>query len=238
LTLTYLQVISKLALGITNAGLGSMEDAFLCIVPPLSLNQKLPVDAAVNHILRGLEDDERVRNWEKCTQVYRELLDFVGRFPSTSSSFFIIRAAVATIEYLWRMTETCRLYRLYHDDDQEARMLEDHGSELGQAFSRLLSTNPDIKVHLRAIYKLQKRWNDYQTFLDSAEPEKTPKSEGPGDLCRPLKDTGYFSRLHEDICCNSTLSLTQGDPENNDCDCLGWTPLHYAVLTRNKENVE
>ncbi|KAI5806865.1 hypothetical protein BZA77DRAFT_367597 [Pyronema omphalodes] len=81
------EVLSKLASGISNTGLGSPRDALLCIIPPLSIADKLPVYTAVDEVVRCLEGDENVGNWRKCTEVYLDLLGFVNRFPSCSSFF-------------------------------------------------------------------------------------------------------------------------------------------------------
>jgi hypothetical protein len=301
LTLKCLQVIRKLAFGISNTGLGSVEDAFLCIIPPLSVTHKLPVDAAVHQVVRSLEGDENVRNWRKCTEAYLKLLSFVNRFPSTSR-FFIIRTAVATIVYLRRMTDTRQIYK----NTDHGTELTDQLSKLQTSFSKLLRMNPDIKCHLWTTFTLQNRWNDYQPFMDDAEPDKAAKMQNREDLCNHLKDTGHFSHLYEKICrdesckaarmqirealCNhlkdtghfsylhekicrdesckaakmqiredlynhlkdtghfshlhekicrdESCKPAQGHPENNEEDCLGWTPLHYAVLMKNQRNVE
>ncbi|KAI5809186.1 hypothetical protein BZA77DRAFT_348057 [Pyronema omphalodes] len=63
------EVIRKLASGISNTGLGSVDDGLLCIIPPLSAHDKLPSYAAVNEVVQILERNGR--DWEKYFPTHR-----------------------------------------------------------------------------------------------------------------------------------------------------------------------
>ncbi|KAI5809194.1 hypothetical protein BZA77DRAFT_364287 [Pyronema omphalodes] len=63
------EVIRKLASGISNTGLGSVDDGLLCIIPPLSAHDKLPSYAAVDEVVQILERNGR--DWGKYFPTHR-----------------------------------------------------------------------------------------------------------------------------------------------------------------------
>ncbi|KAI5815819.1 hypothetical protein BZA77DRAFT_73218 [Pyronema omphalodes] len=227
------EVIQNLANGISDTGLASKNDAFLCIIPPLSIHDKLPSYAAVDEVVQSLERDGH--DLGKCTEAYHELLSFVNQTPLISRAF-ITRTAVATIVHLRRMEDMLQIYRNANLDTELAGQF----SKLQSSFSQLLRKNPNIQEYLTATFKLQDRWKDYQSFMGDAAPVAAAvlPEENLENLYDCLKDTGHFSHLHESICRNNICKPTNGDPVNNEGDCAGWTPLHYAVLRENKGNVE
>ena len=76
-TLLSLRFKNKTLTGIVNAiqqtGLGSLQDIYMCIIPPLSRFQKLPVMAAVDFVRQRTREYELHGRWEALVPLYIRL---------------------------------------------------------------------------------------------------------------------------------------------------------------------
>jgi hypothetical protein len=93
-------VLSRVARAVQKSGLGSLEDVYLCIIPPLSLSNKLPVAAAVDSVLQTIKDREANSSLEELSAIHLELLRFGTRFGANENGmlcpFGIKAVAVVT----------------------------------------------------------------------------------------------------------------------------------------------
>jgi len=155
-------VVAEIALGVQNAGLArSLEEVYICIIPPLSLQHKLPVGAAVDHVLCKLEQYEDVLNWKKSTDTYLELLKLANHFDSASCPFGL-KATVAITEYLRRLVNTMELYPKEGLNFKELEVqVESVRSTLKEQVSE------QIMASMRSLYEYQGRGEGYHKLLDT-----------------------------------------------------------------------
>jgi len=209
-------VVAKLALGVQNAGLvRSLEEAYISIIPPLSLQNKLPVDAAVDLVLHDLEPYEDAQNWQKSTGIYLELLEAANQFGSACP--FALKAAVATVEYLRRLVNTEEFYPKEHSEFEG--QVESVRSALKEKVSH------QIKASMRSLWEHQGRGEEYHKLLDTMG--ETGAKEAP------MAPSVGFSELHKKICTGDVWKPEEFKRYVNEQDVLGWSPLHYAVFRNN-----
>lgn len=233
-------VVSTLALAIQNAGLGTMEEALLCIIPPLSIAHRLPLGAAVDLVLRSMEEDENILNWERSAEVYEELLRFGYRFHSPSC-LFTVRAAAASVECLKRMRNAAELYH-ENRQDSDAKLLFNAQKSLSDALEKLIRKN--VKALLHTLYRRQKRAKEYRWFM--RQKAGTPGTESttarPQSLLPPDNSASEISSADsrrvsfgspkamrpESPSESETGHLPIGDQSSKD---LGYSPLHNYVIS-------
>jgi len=163
-------MVANMALGIQNAGLAkSLEEAYLCIIPSLSLQYKLPVGAAVDLVLRNVEQYECVLNWKKSTGIYLELLR-VAKFGSASCPF-ALKAAVAVVEYLNRIANH---KNLYSKEDPDLETMERHVESVRKRWTDLVSD--EVKASICLLYQRQHRLRHYANLLNYADDSKAKKN--------------------------------------------------------------
>jgi len=235
-------VVSTLALAIESTGLGTLEEALLCIIPPFSMGHRLPAGAAVDLVLRSMEKDENVLNWERSEEVYNELLNFGTLFHSPSC-LFTVRAAAAAVECLKRMSNA---KELYSEDPKgpNAQLLDQAMKNLSKGLTDLISNS--VKKVLRELYKRQRRTDEYEWFmqLGTEDPESLastdkhtpdPLDKTPYTIQEMTKELG-FSPMHNHIVNGTTFSADLPKRDVFARDILGWTPLHYAVMYTENHN--
>ena len=225
-------VITKMALGLQNAGLTkSLEEAYLCLIPPLSLQYKLPSGAAVDTMLRNLQRFESDFNWEKSTEAYLDLIEVAKQF-GVASCPFALKAAIAVVEYLKRVANNSNLH---FEEKPDLKELE---RQVRESLEKLISD--EVRKSLRLLYIRQERWGEYETLLSR-------RQSGRRDEHQRLLDSAYnadtkdvpiaayvgFSKLHQKICAGEEWDKEEGRRYKDEQDVAGWSPLHYAIC-RNK----
>ncbi|KAI5815823.1 hypothetical protein BZA77DRAFT_247928, partial [Pyronema omphalodes] len=93
---------SKLASRIKDTGLGSLEDAFLCIIPPLSIHDKLPSYAAVDEVagFTSLHLAAKCPNFSICTMLLEKGADVNHKFPENGETVLHFAVQVLPTRYL------------------------------------------------------------------------------------------------------------------------------------------
>ncbi|XWW92918.1 hypothetical protein V2A60_000845 [Cordyceps javanica] len=78
--------LSNMALDIESTGLGSLEEVYFSIIPPLSAKQKLPqVQAIIELVREHTKQYEEQQQWHDATMKYRWLGQLAKTFPVTSA---------------------------------------------------------------------------------------------------------------------------------------------------------
>lgn len=85
--------LNGLVRDIQRAGVGTLEEASLFVIPALSCNGKLPSERVVELIQQRTRDNETNRLFEESIQVYSELLEFAKEGVSDR----VLYKAVATV---------------------------------------------------------------------------------------------------------------------------------------------
>lgn len=231
-------VISQIALGIQNAGLaGSLEEAYICIIPPLSLHQKLPVGAVVDMILKNIEKYETVHDWAKCAESYGELLDVCKEFCAERCPF-TTKATMAAVEYMRRIDDMLNVMAA-SAENQESNSLKKSKEDL----DRRLRAIKDIKyfnILWKGLYKLQHRPEEFKILL----PPKAGKTDVPTTSSTDKVDAAAIglpkdvlehfghSELHGKISKGIRHWMPGGTGSKGyvtEQDILGWTPFHYLA---------
>jgi len=92
--------LERMARAVQKSGLGTLEEGYLCIIPPLSMANKLPSAAAVDSIIQTMKVREADSTLPELSAVYMELLRFASTFPQSPEGVlcpFSFKAVAAVI---------------------------------------------------------------------------------------------------------------------------------------------
>ncbi|KAK3291041.1 uncharacterized protein B0H64DRAFT_349835, partial [Chaetomium fimeti] len=210
--------LSALIRDIENTGLGSVEDIYFAILPPLSAWNLLP---PVHSILkRGLEVGhqlERRGDWKKAGRTYVRILKRTAFFPRNDNTDIASEATALVMEFLRVLTETVELWKdqLLYDDKEVFELIAFREWVRG----RLAAHNDEaIFPRLMGLYERQGRvWKCNLVGENTAYPTILPPEFG-------------FHVLHQAACSNKGAEISRLSSQGLDRqDFLGWTAIHYAV---------
>jgi ankyrin repeat protein len=211
-------LLSKLAQDIQSTGLGTLEEIYLCMIPPLSVKQKLP---PVNTIIAWTREyaklHKQLGHWKEAGDAYIWL---VQTAITTKHDGTIYKSIALLVEYLRAIPDAIKLREEQQFEDKDIQELKDLGLGLYKELQKV-GVN-DILEGLMRLYEIQGRpWE-----CDLVE-KSTPKRH---------KDMLNFTELHKmahegDPNIASTLESKKGGI--NKKDILDWTPLHYAAESSN-----
>ncbi|KAJ3534758.1 hypothetical protein NM208_g7414 [Fusarium decemcellulare] len=232
--------LSRMVQDISNTGLGSLDQIYLSVIPPLSAENKLPETTKIIELARKqARRPQEKQDWIQDSKPYLWLSETAQTFPKDSA--VSVRTITALLEYANIMTRALDLREPIHissesDEKAEAEeplvkakmMIEDKIKEW-------LGPGEDVKTraifsYLRALYEEQGREWRWET---AQEPKATPESVteypqvfGFGELHRLYQKS---SRL---ISRGIRASLNRGQGVDQQ-DVFNWTPLHYAAAKGN-----
>jgi len=104
--------LERIARTVQKSGLGTLEEGYLCIVPPLSMANKLPAAAAVDSIIQTMKVREADSTLPELSAVYMELLRFASTFRKNAEGVlcpFSFKAVAAAIGRVWVISEVWTL---------------------------------------------------------------------------------------------------------------------------------
>lgn len=217
--------LSNMAESVHNTGLGSLQDVYLSIVPPLSINHKLPeLDAVVELVSDRAIEFRHLQNWEKACNEYIWLFRLATTFPT--SSFIYSKAAALLLQYHATLVQ----YRKSKGLQSDGKSSESDGIEgVIRTVGRHLETiDSGVLSNLKELQSMQGRpW-------DPAGREHIPYGNPTW-----LADPENAKRMHLTKTHLWTMSRSQVDSprpemsrkETEQPDIMGWRPLHYAVAT-------
>jgi hypothetical protein len=152
----------EMAREIQSTGLGSLEQVYLSIIPPLSWVYKLPDETVVDLVLQRVSEHESNCRWRKAWKAYSHLLDISRKRRSTDK--FVCRAVAATIEFLIQATTKPVTKDLDEDLDEH----DDDGRVMKELPSKLVGERDairDVTIGLRGIYARQSRSKQYDDLF-------------------------------------------------------------------------
>jgi hypothetical protein len=198
---------------IQSTGLGTLEQVYLSIIPPLSCERKLPSEAMVDLVRQKVYGHEANCRWGKASKAYIRLLDMCeensAMCEKNSADRFVRRAVAAAIEFLLQAT-TEPLAEDPDEHDDSSKVMEELKSKLKAL---------GVTTSFKAIYKRQSRSEQYNSLF---------RDEVVGD-----GDTEEDDRRKEE---NLFRDEVMGD--ENSTDALGWTKFYYEALGPRKGRVE
>lgn len=218
--------LSKLAQSIEKTGLGSLDEVYLTVVPPLSAHGKLPdAGSMVDYVHQRTKKFQLRGHWEKAAEMYRWAFRTcshraAGSSPTAAQTIdsdptAFTKATAALTEFLRSLSmEVTRC-----EDEKFARAMElcqnlrQLRSDLEQELCGL--GDEGVLHNLEWLYKGQGRdvsWNDSctenaTTFAPAVE---------HGEPLLNMTPRLSFDRMKAAAAANKK-------------DVLGWTPLHHAA---------
>ncbi|KAM0420369.1 hypothetical protein ACHAPT_011788 [Fusarium lateritium] len=232
--------LSRLVQDVSNTGLGTVDQIYLCMIPPLSAENKLPETTEIIHLAKEqAKRSQAKQDWMRARKPYLWLFEIAQTFPKDSA--INVRTIAALLEYARVMTQALDLrepmgVRSEFDDEGEAQdPLAKAKAIIEDKIKDWLGPNEDLKTrtifsYLRTLYQEQGRGWRWET---AQEPNPTP-----------VTAAGYpqafgFDGLHrlyqkstQAIYREIKAALSQGQTVDKQ-DVFSWTPLHYAAAKGN-----
>lgn len=227
------QKIQEMAKAVEAASLGTLEDAYTLIIPPLSVANKLPSEGLVEMVRQKAIENHQDYQLDKAYDLYLRLLTLCDESLLLNETF-VYKAVATAVDFLI-ITNSVTVTDEGAAGDSEPQL---RGAKAA-LIKKLKSKNLEpISISLKELFKKQKRHELYDSMLSSKDDEERPQ----GDIKKPTrKDTrpkqaygtkfGYTT-LHNQIIWTKGSVKKDGDSWKylEAADILGWTPLHYAVI--------
>ncbi|KAI5858076.1 ankyrin repeat-containing domain protein [Tricharina praecox] len=217
--------LEKMARAVQKSGLGTLEEGYLCIIPPLSMANNLPAAAAVDSIIQTMKVREADSTLPELSTVYIELLRFASTFhesPEGALCPFSFKAVAAVVEY----------YRtLVLATEPNTKKLRDA--------TALVSLKDDLKAQLE---KVDEKTMTYLHVLY----ENQDRMGGLEDLLPGTNDRTQlddveiamylgYTPLHQDVI-SGKFTKVENPRFLDERNLLGFTPLHYAANIPGRDN--
>lgn len=215
-------ILLQIAQAVERAGLGNLQEAYTCIIPPLHLKNTLPspleiIDLAQRHA----RPEESIGHWQKAGAVYRWLFQISSTFDSRD--IISIKAIAQCMEFYKQLNTTAMVWKRQHRKKEESRGLENLRLSL---LNDLKTADKDITSHLAWMY-------EQRLALDGLEDLRLAGNEMRLNLTLLKENLGH-SPLHQALLSPVPHKMIQansliegGNPDQK--DILGWTPLHLAA---------
>lgn len=233
--------LQSLAEEVEASKLCNLEEAYMIIVPPLSMGGKLPKPTAViDSALQVARSFEKQQNWKAAVEVYVDLLQTCRSFGTTGE--ILAKASAVSAEFFTLLARAEETYEIRADEDTIGEIKRFRNSieiEIKRGDRILLRS-------LAALYRVQRDTREVQTL--SIAPSSGPKKQSDARRIPQEPLQGQFwawTELFHDVAHNDLEKLHQHLKEANDLslnvehrDILGWSALHYAAqqTTENPED--
>jgi ankyrin repeat protein len=212
--------LHKMAQDIQGTGLGSLGDVYLALIPPLSVERKLPQpDAIIELARKNANPHGQPRQWSNVADAYLWLIRAVKGLQED----ILTRAAALLIDHLRAIIDTIELLESQHIDESGIQQLKEDRDRITKA---LRGVDNGVLAFLLGLYRLQGRpWNG--PLPEWPQPLKTsalvPKLK---DLHVHMWVLGHSNESH-----TSDLLHGMGNSRRwDEKDILDWAPLFYTIM--------
>lgn len=121
--------LSKMAQDIQTTELGSLEEIYLAIAPPLSKRDRLPrADAIIEWTRDQARSHEQLGHWKEAADVYTRLFGTAETFPADDD--FRTKVTALLVEYLRAATDAIELRKAQVFEERDIQELKQLKSEL------------------------------------------------------------------------------------------------------------
>ena len=246
------KVLTGMATAIQRTGLGTLQDAYMCIIPPLSCAKKLPVEAVIDFVRQKTRDDEVLGRWEKIVPVYRELFQISKTFgikhrvlhKATAILIEVFRSIITTLEQR-RTDEVETLTKLKDELLKDLNSLQEPDSSINlmNGFAGLYSiqhrrdpgiwdelvpsaaSGDDNLDRIHQMFTHPQIFSEIMSIKDGNMKSIEPKYVNVIDILgrSPL----HYAAVRGDVKVIRKLIKIGADPKAT--DLAEWTPLHYAI---------
>ncbi|MCJ1342203.1 hypothetical protein MMC31_000383 [Peltigera leucophlebia] len=216
--------LAQVAQGVEQTGLCRLDEAYMSIIPPLSHLHKLP-----NEVMVTLATERVARrhlDWDETSKIYLDILQYSMMDRPCRYSCSLIAAVIEILSSIsGPLLDKSDLEKMC----KEAVALKD---ALEETLEKLEQINQGaFLAELQFLYKKQDRELVLERLLkeviQSSKPvEKIPAEHESAWWC--LTDN-HFKAMESE--CFTAL-------KSSEKDIFGWTPLHYAVITGNIEQIK
>jgi ankyrin repeat protein len=220
--------ISRLAQVIQSTGLCSIHEAFISIIPPLSVHQKLPEASDVVELIRSRTNEfERFQNWKAAGEVYLWLSDRKDAFGIKSQTY--ARAVAVLLAFLKALQDTLKR-RNVEQIKSDIESLKDVEEKINET---MRNVNAELRHVLESLCEFQDE-NGAQIWVENIS----------SDFRLNYQKWLFISAdVYEDFSSPYLPGLTSEDAKAK--DIFHRSPLHYfAAFTYdadrhvNKQNEE
>jgi ankyrin repeat protein len=234
--------LEKLAQCVQRAELGDMEDGYLSIIPPLSMEKKLPTaEVVVEKALEIAVKKQSNEHWDEAYKVYHLLFQICMTFGAHDE--IAIKATALFTEFFRSVSRTAKLQERQNAEAKEELdgLKEKVLGELKEKADKNAHFR-EVMFHLGKIYDIQGGLEDCdELHPEKWEPRAPERSVDPHPGYKPgSKELNHakeiFNRtdLHDAVLSgNQYIDHLVG--QKNSKDILGRTPLHYAVMKGDKD---
>ncbi|KAF7542176.1 hypothetical protein G7Z17_g11812 [Cylindrodendrum hubeiense] len=215
--------LSKMARDIQNTGIGTLEEIYLGIIPPMSAENRLPrADAIIRWTRKHVQPHEQLGRWNEAGNAYVWLFQISKTFPRQGS--IAAKSTALLTEYLRAVTAAIKLRKAQQFDPQAIKELVELELRLRD---ELKSAEQVTLAKLKGLYETQKRsWE-----CDIVE---TPEQITDKDTALQFTNLHWVTSQKEYY----KIDRTAKTDNVNDKDILDWTPLHYAAAVGSLECVQ
>ena len=218
--------ITGMANVIQQTGLGSLQEVYMCIIPPLSSFRKLPGEAVIEFVRQQMREHEILGHWAAVApgyiRLFRECKPLGPRHhifqAATAILIDVFRYISNTLELRGsqkRKDGIAELARQKKEISQELQLGQNPPADFMQSFVQLTSLQLRPK---------QGMWKDFGL---------EPKADDDGH--------GYFSHhpVFSRVMTGNYWEITEIERKDlNARDIFGWTPLHYATARGDGEIIK
>ncbi|KAF4773645.1 hypothetical protein HER10_EVM0002829 [Colletotrichum scovillei] len=231
--------LSKLAKNIEDIGLGNLSDAYLSIIPALSVESKLPeVSLIVDLAAENARYHERQQHWPQAGAVYLWLFRVAMTFPvenelSTLATVRIVDFLRQVGLALYLSREQIQFNARYHYALDFMRIMyslqRDLENEIRSKFHGPLEVASTVLAILK-LYEDQRR--PWQCNLVEDSTLVSGNNSGCSKSTYRYHKKLRHTDLHEAVWTedhNRFMNAIRRGEDVNAKDILGWTPAHYGI---------
>ncbi|KAK1506986.1 hypothetical protein CTAM01_03318 [Colletotrichum tamarilloi] len=244
-----LHQLSQLARDIESTGLGSLSDAYLSMIPALSIEKKLPGASIIIDLAREkARIHERLQDWQQAGEIYLWLFRVARTFPLETELSTL--ATVVVVDFLRQVSLALdlALQQIQTYDDESPHGLWEV-KDLKQKLQNELLSNFDMGVEptvaaLLRMYENQRRPWKLNLLKDpvSCNESESGCNETSNSGKKPDDKIDYeAARLHGTVGSmpyNTILRLLEGGADINAQGRDGVAPIHCAAITGFVEGVK
>ena len=212
------KVVSRIASALQETGLGSLQGAYTCIIPPLSNSRALPTESVIEFVRQRMLEHEVLGRWEVAVPVYQKLFEVCKPFGQTHRAFQ--RATAILIHVFTSISDILAQRKDQKREDGVRGLVEQRKTIL----EGLRKTDVQLMQKFVELSRVQMRLRE--DLMKDFIPEVPDRS---GDVHDYFEHNTVFSMIMRE----EHYRMGSIKDQAKETDICGWTPLHYAAVQGN-----
>ena len=221
-------IVTRVIQDVQRTGLGSLEDIYMNIIPPLSIQKRLPeIDLVVEIARQRAKGHEWLGHWEEAGEIYGSLFKELKGFDTNDT--ISPKATAALSEFFKLVTLTLRLRKKEHFKGNDMGKLK----KVQTMIKGLLEQVDALTIiFISDLYEFQGRLDGYEDIVSDAR-HRLPKVAGQGGGCfsgkyNPRLQKFGFTKTHHAAYMGEFWRIAASGIYAR--DIFNWTPLHYSAV--------